>query len=50
MTKCQDVRLMTKQYYENHNQKPKEEAPRPTGEAVESGESVESVEVWSEMA
>lgn len=30
----EDVRLMTKQYYENHNQKPKEEAPRPTGQSV----------------
>ena len=30
----QDVRLMTKQYYEEHNQKPKEEAPRPTGESL----------------
>ena len=34
LTNCQDVRLMTKQYYENHNQKPKEEAPRLTGESV----------------
>eukprot|EP00435_Cladocopium_sp_Y103_P070770 s285_g36.t1 len=33
----EDVRLMTKQYYEEHNQKPKEESPRPTGQ---SGQSV----------